>query len=315
MAIKDENNVGISKAILSGMAVAPSEFPTSCFSALSSTGSLVELAFEALAPYFAGDPLFAVLPDVCYETFDFPLSMAHTLPNCTILELFGGLGATASDFGARFTARIMTRLQPKEPLVARARTKAEENSFIEAFKGTSLDVEINAQEDGLKGIPVDGRNIAFILGQSVAFIYAAMHDAIEMDNRYHSKEIYLSNFIVPQSNPELLNAVFFARAIGAPIGKVVVAEVGNPLISDYLRNGGKAPGSLGMLLQIFTEKELREFLQAFVVTETQVEQAQTETARKTSYPISRNTAACEAVRSAFFPVHQFILVAAEAPQA
>ena len=275
---------GISDAILRGMRFKPSEFPTAGFAALGSAGSIAELAFEALAPYFAGDRLFGELPEICYEAFDFPIPLVQNGPNCRRLELGAGPGKSYADFGARFMACIMARLKPDALLSA----QSEEASWAEAFKGRSQKIVIGETPAG--AIAVDGRNTAFIMGLAVPFVFASMREAIMANSRYQSREVFLSSFIIPSSCPELLEAAFYARAMGAPVGKVVAAELGDHDISDFLRGSGPAPESLDGLLTFFSAKDLRENLQA--------------------WPSSADSEidAFEAVRAEHFPVQQTIVV-------
>lgn len=324
----DNSVTGISSALLFGTFFRPSEFVTTTYSALSYTDSIVELAFEALAPYFAGDPLFMQLPEICYETFDFPMALVPTVPNCKVLELFGGPGASCSDFGARFIARMVSRLDPASSLCAAVRTLAEANSFVCAFGGMKqvlyLDCPSSAVPSSLPenivisdkipddAIAVDWRNTAFILGLSIPFVYAALHDAIEADRAFHSKEVFFSNFVISQSHPELLEAVLFARSLGAPIGKIAVAESVSHEISDFLSGRCDAPESLSGLRLLFSDKELRESLAAWSASDAEIEASFVRSLDKAGYVLpNKESAACEAVRFLHFPVQQSIVVMAE----
>ncbi len=332
---------GISEAIIGAAGFKPSEFPASGFAALSSTGSLAELAFEALAPYFAGDRLFGALPEICCEAFDFPLALVPALPGCNVLELFGGPGETALDFGVRFLAAIMKRLRPDRELWAEARTENELRCFIKAYSGSGLrlhlffggkagelpdldgvilegpspDGEGNAMAQEGGWIAVDLRNTACVLGQSVPFIYSSLHEAIAASKKHNSKEIMLSNFIVPQPSSDLLPAIFHARAIGAPVGKVVVAEIDNHEISGYLKAGvGEPPRSLTGLLGCFSEKEIARSLSAFSASENEMMQAKERAKEKTGYELSFWSSACEAVRFSRFPIQASTIVMPEPPE-
>ncbi|MDG2526670.1 threonine synthase [Stenotrophomonas sp. HITSZ_GD] len=64
-----------------------------------------------LQPFFDGDPLAYVLPDICAEAYAFPAPLrALATPGDYVLELFHGPTAAFKDFGARFLAACLRRL-------------------------------------------------------------------------------------------------------------------------------------------------------------------------------------------------------------
>lgn len=106
-------------AVMQGLAsdgglFVPEELPR--FRAEDVTGeSLPEIAAQLLAPFFAGTPLAAALPDICAEALDFPLPLKRieaAAEPLFALELFHGPTAAFKDFGARFLAAVMQRTVP-----------------------------------------------------------------------------------------------------------------------------------------------------------------------------------------------------------
>lgn len=321
----DTSNLSISEAILSGRSFTPSEFPTSGFAALSAAGSIPELAFEALAPYFAGDKLFSPLAEICCEAFDFPIPIAEVAPNCRALELFAGPGQSYIDFGARFIVSIMQRLNPGAVLTAEIHKPSEAAAWARALAGKEMTLFLTGVKE-CPGLPqnvsvcdsapagaicVDERNTAFIMGLSVPFIYCALHQAISEDRIRPSKEIFLTHFALPACNQALQAAVFFARAIGAPIGRVLLACRKDHGIKAFLDGKAPAPAVLGLLLKYFSEQEVKETVLAGTPDDEAVGQAIQRVTEKTGYCLSSHGAVLEAARFALLPVHRTVLAVTE----
>ncbi|HAV72245.1 MAG TPA: threonine synthase, partial [Stenotrophomonas sp.] len=78
----------------------------------SAHDSFAQTAAAVLAPYFHDDALVQVLPELCAQAFNFdaPLRPLATADD-HVLELFHGPTAAFKDFGARFLAACLARLQ------------------------------------------------------------------------------------------------------------------------------------------------------------------------------------------------------------
>ncbi len=112
--------VTASEAILQGLApdgglYVPEEFPQISMGSLAQTSSYPELAYEVMAPFFAGDVLENQLAEICMEAFDFPVEMHWHSNREAVLELFYGPTAAFKDFGARFLAAAWTAAEAPEP--------------------------------------------------------------------------------------------------------------------------------------------------------------------------------------------------------
>ncbi len=80
---------------------------------LEGAAALHELAPRLLAPFFAGDALARSLAAISVEAFDFPAPLAGIQGSpepLSVLELFHGPTAAFKDFGARFLAACLARL-------------------------------------------------------------------------------------------------------------------------------------------------------------------------------------------------------------
>lgn len=108
--------VTLSQAIAAGLApdgglYVPETLPHIDPGTLDPHGSLAETATTLLAPFFAGEPLAAALPNICAEALNFPTPLRPlSTSQDHVLELFHGPTAAFKDIGARFLAACLTRL-------------------------------------------------------------------------------------------------------------------------------------------------------------------------------------------------------------
>lgn len=121
--------VGLDAALDAGLApdgglYVPERMPTLPAACWQAPGSLPEVATRTLAPFFAGSRLAAELPAICRAALDLPIRL-QTLRSgrYEVLELTHGPTAAFKDFGARFLAESLARLDragaiPRTILVA-----------------------------------------------------------------------------------------------------------------------------------------------------------------------------------------------------
>jgi threonine synthase len=96
----------------------PGSLPGIEAEALPSNAPLAELAGAVLAPFFAGDSLESSLAEIATEAYDFPAPLTPVRGGrepLEVLELFHGPTAAFKDFGARFLAGSLSRLQGSTP--------------------------------------------------------------------------------------------------------------------------------------------------------------------------------------------------------
>jgi threonine synthase len=116
---RDEQlTAGFGEALAQGLApdgglYVPAEWPHLEAGALTARESLDGIGAKLLAPFAAGDPLAAALPEITAEAFDFPAPVVAlgAAGRLAVLELFHGPTAAFKDFGARFLAACLTRLR------------------------------------------------------------------------------------------------------------------------------------------------------------------------------------------------------------
>ena len=129
----------ISEAIRVGLAgdgglFIPDEFPEGQLSGLTAQTSLKETALTLFEPFFKGDQLESVLPELVEETYDFdiPLVNPHPgRPGVFALELFHGPTGAFKDVGARFLLRCLDKLgDPNAPFTVLAATSGDTGGAV-----------------------------------------------------------------------------------------------------------------------------------------------------------------------------------------
>ena len=286
---KADHAVTLGEAIARGLApdgglYVPQEFPHFTARQFENDFELPQLGMRLLAPFAAGDPLADELPAICNEAFDFPAPLA-TLPNApaplSVLELFHGPTGAFKDFGARFLAACMERIQrgQRRKLTILVATSGDTGSAVAAaFHGKPwVDVAVlypkgkvsdrQAQQLACWGgnVRTFAVNGTFDDCQRVvkeAFADPALAETHQLSSansinvgRLLPQMVYFAkaglelwresgrraNFIVPTGNLGNALACIWARHVGVPIGEIVLATNANQSITEYLRTGEWAP--------------------------------------------------------------------------
>jgi len=286
---KADHAVTLGEAIARGLApdgglYVPQEFPHFTARQFENDFELPQLGMRLLAPFADGDPLADELPAICNEAFDFPAPLA-TLPNApaplSVLELFHGPTGAFKDFGARFLAACMERIQrgQRRKLTILVATSGDTGSAVAAaFHGKPwVDVAVlypkgkvsdrQAQQLACWGgnVRTFAVNGTFDDCQRVvkeAFADPALAETHQLSSansinvgRLLPQMVYFAkaglelwresgrraNFIVPTGNLGNALACIWARHVGVPIGEIVLATNANQSITEYLRTGEWAP--------------------------------------------------------------------------
>jgi threonine synthase len=89
----------------------PAQWPRFAPSDFDGLDTQPEVGARLLAPFAAGDPLAAQLPNICRDAFNFPVPLKPVSADgrLSVLELFHGPTAAFKDFGARFLAATLSR--------------------------------------------------------------------------------------------------------------------------------------------------------------------------------------------------------------
>lgn len=255
----------------------PEYFPYIPLQQLSRVTSYPELAFEVLSPFFVGDELANDLAEICVEAFDFPVPLHWYDQKDSVLELFWGPTAAFKDFGARFLAACMQRLLDKRDrkLTILVATSGDTGGAVAAafHKRPGIDVKVifpegkvsarqeqqltcwsdNVTAYAVHGVFDDCQRMvkqAFMdtalvqehglssansinLGRLLPQMVYAFHAALEVHARTGKEPV----MIIPSGNVGNSCGSYWAKLVGAPISKIVLALNANRPILDYLSSG------------------------------------------------------------------------------
>jgi threonine synthase len=277
--------VSLSDAIAQGLApdgglYVPARLPSADPAGIAAGSGLPGTARAALAGFFAGDRLQPLLGEIADAALDLP---APTTPVAACpdplfaLELHHGPTAAFKDFGARFLAESLQRLEAgaAQPLTILVATSGDTGGAVAAafhrrpwvrvvilypaglvsprqeqqlccwgdnvaslrIAGTFDDCQRLVKE--AFGDPALARrhrfssansiNIGRLLPQMV--YYAA--SSLEVERRTHAK----ASYIIPAGNLGNAFAAVWARALGFPVARIVLAHNINRTVPDFLKTG------------------------------------------------------------------------------
>jgi threonine synthase len=253
----------------------PEALPVGVLSSFRPGRGLAETAEAVLRPFFEGDPLLAELPALCRDAFDIPAPVVPLCEEALLLELFHGPTSAFKDFGARFLAACLRRLEPagvpgRTVLVA---TSGDTGSAVAAAFHRLPGVRVvllypegrvsprQAHQLGCFGDNVTALRVSGSFDDCQRMVKAAFSDPALTGLRltsansislgrllpqlvYHAHAAFLAgglNLVVPTGNLGNALAAVWARALGAPIGDIVLATNANRVLPDYFASGTYRP--------------------------------------------------------------------------
>jgi len=262
----------------------PTRLPSVDIAALGGAVDLPNVARRALAGFFAGDRLATELGAIADAALALaaPTTPVHGSADALhVLELFHGPTAAFKDFGARFLAESMERLEigAARPLTILVATSGDTGGAVAAAfhrrpwvkvvilypKGLvspTQEQQLTCWSDNVQSLRIDGSfddcqrlvkdafrdpqlsarhrfssansiNVGRLLPQSV--YYAA--SSLEVAKRTGAK----ASYIIPAGNLGNAFAAVWARALGFPIARIVLAHNANRTVPDFLENGEWQP--------------------------------------------------------------------------
>lgn len=275
----------LSGALMQGIApngglYVPSEWPT--FESRAPAGELADFGRELLAEFFAGDDLASELAGITADAFNFPAPLADLKNSAArVLELFHGPTAAFKDFGARFLAACMARVQRSnaKPLHILVATSGDTGGAVASAFHRRPGVQVTvlyphgmispAQEhqltcwgDNVRAIAVRG---AFDDCQRLvkeAFADTALNEHFQLSSansiniaRLLPQMAYFAasslaiwnergepaSFVIPSGNLGHATACVWARRVGLPIDQIVIAHNANRTMPDFLASGEWRP--------------------------------------------------------------------------
>jgi threonine synthase len=280
--------VSLSEAMQTGLAPDGGLYmPTSLPGAqMPSPGSrsLPQVARAALKGFFEGDTLAPQLGAIADAALNFPAPTTEVTgadDALFALELFHGPTAAFKDFGARFLAESMQRIETATatPLTILVATSGDTGGAVAAAfhrrpwvrvvilypKGLvspRQEHQLTCWGDNVRALRVDGSfddcqrlvkeafrdpnlshrhrfssansiNIGRLLPQSVYYAAASL----EMLERTQAR----AGFIIPAGNLGNAFAAVWARAMGFPLGRIILAHNVNRTVPDFLQSGQWQP--------------------------------------------------------------------------
>jgi len=281
VSTRGQDSATLSESIAVGLArdgglYLPQSLPKVTFPAHGERG-LAQVATELLRPLFDGDVLEGELEAICANAFTFDAPVRWLSADTGLLELFHGPTAAFKDFGARFLAETLSRLQkPGAPtttiLVATSGdTGAAVASAFHRRPGFRVvilypDGRVSARQahqlgafgDNVAAFKVAGsfddcqRVVKEAFGERALRAAHALASAnsISLGRLLPQMSYYAKtaldlqaqgrgpvSFVIPTGNLGNAVACLMARGMGLPIDRVVLATNANKVLSDFLQSG------------------------------------------------------------------------------
>ncbi len=323
--------------------------------------------YQAIKPFFKGDELEFELEEICKNAFDFPLPFFKEGDAKEIMELIYGPTSAFKDYGARFLAFTMEKLlekRGKELTILVATSGDTGGAVASAFhgrknlkvkvlfpKGRVADrqrAQLTSWGDNVESYEVDGSfddcqrmvkkafmdksidglssansiNLGRLLPQMAYYVYASLL----FEAKYKTK----MTLIIPSGNVGNSTGAYWAKAMGAPIAKIVLAVNANRTIPDYLESGKYeprasvktlanamdvgAPSNMERLFDLFPNYgSFKENVSSFSVSDDEIKMTIKEMYDENGYILCPHTACAERVRRDHFPDEATVVVATAHP--
>jgi threonine synthase len=281
--------VTLSEAIRQGLApdgglYVPTRLPSVDVASFAGRSLLPDIAQSSLAGFFEGDRLQPQLAEIAAAALNFA-APATPVTACEdrlfALELFHGPTAAFKDFGARFLAESLQRLEAgsAQPLTILVATSGDTGGAVAAAfhlrpwvrivilypKGLvspRQEQQLTCWGDNVISLRIDGTfddcqrlvkeafvdfalrakhrfssansiNVGRLLPQMVYYVASSL----DVERRTGAKPSY----IIPAGNLGNAFAAVWARALGFPIGRIILAHNANRTVPEYLHSGAWQP--------------------------------------------------------------------------
>lgn len=255
----------------------PEGFPELGPEAFDGLESDAEIAARMLEPFFEGDVLAGQLDDICRDTYGFSVPVRQVGEHTQVLELFHGPTAAFKDVGAAFLAASLERLEADsvQPLTILVATSGDTGAAVAAAFDGRAGCEVivlyptgrvsKRQEklltcwgDNITSLAVSGvfDDCQRMVKEAFADDWWRQHKRLSSANSINAGRLlpqmtyYASaslalwrqygekpDFVVPTGNAGNVLACLYARKMGLPIGRVVMATNENRPITHYLDTG------------------------------------------------------------------------------
>ncbi len=316
---------------------------------------LARAMYLAIKPFFEGDELEDELEDICRLAFSFPLPFHESKDKYLYMELIYGPTSAFKDFGARFLSFSMEKLlkrrgEEKTILVAtsgdtggavasafygrenlkakvlfpRGRVAERQRAQLTCWGGNIESYEVDGSFDDCQRMvkeafmdPIyssslsssNSINIGRLLPQMAYYAYAS--------TLFYEKYGVKPLFIVPSGNVGNVTGAYWAKEMGYPIERIVLACNANKTIPDYLSTGKYvpresvktlanamdvgAPSNMERLFDLYTTfTKFKENVTAYSVSDDEIRATIKEVYDEEGYIICPHTACGERVRRDHF---------------
>ncbi|HWX37093.1 MAG TPA: threonine synthase [Steroidobacteraceae bacterium] len=277
--------VSLSEAIAAGLApdgglYVPTRLPAVDPAGFAGLSRLPDIARSALGGFFAGDRLEPALGEIADAALDLPAptTAVEACPDPLFaLELFHGPTAAFKDFGARFLAESLQRLEANaaRALTILVATSGDTGGAVAAafhrrpwarvvilypagLVSPRQEQQLTCWGDNVSSLRIAGTfddcqrlakhafgdsslgerfrfssansiNIGRLLPQMV--YYAA--SSLDIERRTHAR----ASYIIPAGNLGNAFAAVWARALGFPVARIILAHNINRTVPDFLQTG------------------------------------------------------------------------------
>lgn len=244
-------------------------------------GELPQIGAALIGAFAEGDALAGAVPDIVRDAFNFPAPVKKLSDGARVLELFHGPTAAFKDFGARFLAASLARIpraggRPLRILVA---TSGDTGGAVAAAFHRRAGIEVvvlfpkglvsptqqqqltcwgdNVRSFAVRGTFDDCQRLV-----KEAFADAELRARAEMSSansinlgRLLPQAVYYAasslairretgrgaSYVIPSGNLGNSAACIWAKRMGFPIDRIVLAHNANRTVPDFLATGKYTP--------------------------------------------------------------------------
>lgn len=324
--------------------------------------------YSAIKPFFEGDELESELLDISNDAFNFPIAFHEIAPKKVFMELFYGPTSAFKDFGARFLSCAMERLLVKrgeEKTILVATSGDTGGAVASAFyKRKNLKAKVlfpkdrvaprqraqlTSWTDNISSYEVDGSFDDCQRMVKEAFMDEKYSSSLSSSNSInigrllpqmayyaYSSTLYLLKYgekpviIIPSGNVGNASGAFWAKEMGYPIERIVLATNSNKTVPEYLMTGEYkpresiktlanamdvgAPSNMERLFDLYPRFSLfKDNVTAYSVSDLEIERTIKEVYDDYRYVICPHTACAERVRRDYFSSQPTIVVSTAHP--
>jgi threonine synthase len=224
-----------------------------------------EFSFQLLKNFFKDSSLEDSLKEICYESFNFPILFKTISSTTKVLELYHGPTQAFKDFGARFLAQCLKRIN--KPITILTATSGDTGSAVaSAFHGIpNIKVvvlypkdgvseeqrsQLNYWKDNIHPIAFDGN-----FDECQQNVKRALKENLDKDNLCSANSINIgrilgqvtyyaytslknpsASYIIPSGNMGNALACIWAKKMGFPIYDITLATNANKSIPYFFKS-------------------------------------------------------------------------------